>query len=127
MDLLTKMATYVRVVESGSLTAAAKQLRISSAAVSRQIATLERELGVSLLARSTRRMAVTVPGRRYYERCVRILRDVEDAQTVKESDEVEGLLKISAPVTFGLACVAPQMNALMKKHPGLVVDLQLED
>ena len=127
MDLLAKMATYVRVVESGSFSAAAKQLRISSAAVSRQIATLEAELRVSLLTRSTRRMAVTPQGRRYYERCVRILRDVEDAQMVGKSDEVEGLLKISAPVTFGLACVAPHMNALMRKHPGLLVELKLED
>jgi DNA-binding transcriptional LysR family regulator len=127
MDLLNKMATYVRVVDSGSLSAAAKQLRISSAAVSRQIATLEGELGVSLLARSTRRMAVTSAGRRYYERCVRILRDVDDAQTVGQSGDPEGVLRISAPVTFGLACVAPQMDALMKKHPGLLVELQLED
>jgi LysR family transcriptional regulator, transcriptional activator for dmlA len=127
MDLLNKMATFVRVVESGSLTAAAKQLRISSAAVSRQITTLESELRTSLLTRSTRRMAVTPPGRRYYERCVRILRDVEDARKIDESDGVDGLLKISAPVTFGLACVAPQMSALMKKHSGLLVELHLED
>ena len=82
MDLLAKMATYVRVVESGSFSAAAKQLRISSAAVSRQIAALEGELRTSLITRSTRRMAVSVQGRRYYERCVRILRDVEEAQKV---------------------------------------------
>jgi DNA-binding transcriptional LysR family regulator len=127
MDLLNKMATFVRVVESGSLTAAAKQLRISSGAVSRQIATLESDLQTSLLTRSTRKMAITPPGRRYYERCVRILRDVEDAQKVDRSDGVDGPLKISAPVTFGLACVAPQMSALMKKHPGLLIELQLED
>jgi DNA-binding transcriptional LysR family regulator len=127
MDLLAKMATYVRVVESGSFSAAAKQLRISSPAVSRQIAALEGELRISLITRSTRRMAVTTPGRRYYERCLRILRDVEDAQKPDKGDGVDGLLKISAPVTFGLACVAPQMNALMKKHPSLLVELHLED
>ncbi len=59
MDLLAKMATYVRVVESGSFSAAAKQLRISSAAVSRQIAALEGDLEASLITRSTRRMAIT--------------------------------------------------------------------
>lgn len=127
MDLLNKMATFVRVVESGSLTAAAKQLRISSGAVSRQIATLEGDLQTSLLTRSTRKMAITPSGRRYYERCVRILRDVDDAQKIDRSDGVDGQLKISAPVTFGLACVAPQMSALMKKHPGLLIELQLED
>jgi len=127
MDLLAKMTTYVRVVESGSLAAAAKQLRISAAAVSRQIATLESELHVSLLTRSTRKLAVTDHGRRYYERCLRILREVEDAQTIGRDDELAGLLKVSAPVTFGLACVAPQMGSLMRKHPGLLVELHLED
>ena len=127
MDLLTKMATYVRVVESGSFSAAAKQLRISSPAVSRQIATLERELHTELLARSTRKMIVTPRGRRYYERCVGILRDVEDAQKLEGSDGIDGPLRISAPVTFGLACVAPQMRSFMKKHPGVRVELALED
>ncbi len=127
MDLLAKMSTYVRVVESGSFSAAAKQLRISSGAVSRQIATLEQELRVSLITRTTRKMAVTAAGRRYYERCVRILREVDDAQSSGGRDELVGLLRISAPVTFGLACVAPQMNTLMKKHPGLLVELHLED
>jgi DNA-binding transcriptional LysR family regulator len=127
MDLLSKMMTFVRVVESGSLAAAAKQLRISPAAVSRQISTLEAELQGSLILRTTRKMALTAHGSRYYERCLRILREVEDAQTIDKSDELEGPLKISAPVTFGLACVAPQMHALMKKHSGLVIELQLED
>ena len=127
MDLLSKMTTFVRVVESGSMAAAAKQLRISAAAVSRQISTLEADLQVPLLLRSTRKMTLSPHGQRYYERCLRILREVEDAQTIDKSDELAGILKISAPVTFGLACVAPQMHALMKKHPGLVIELQLED
>jgi len=80
MDLLDKMATYVRVVEAGSFSAAGKQLRISSGAVSRQIATLETSLRRSLLRRSTRRMEITADGRRYYEACLRVLREVEEAQ-----------------------------------------------
>ncbi|HEY2735099.1 MAG TPA: LysR family transcriptional regulator [Polyangiales bacterium] len=127
MDLLDKMATYVRVIEAGSFSAAAKQLRISPAAVSRQIASLERELRASLIARSTRRMAVTALGRRYYEQCLRILREVDDAQAIGRGASVEGLLAVSAPMTFGLACVAPHMRALMQKHPSLRVDLILED
>jgi DNA-binding transcriptional LysR family regulator len=126
MDLLNKMSTYVRVVESGSLSAAAKQLRISSAAVSRQISTLEIELRVSLLSRTTRKMAVTEAGRRYYERCLKILRDVEDAQA-SGGNELDGLLKISVPVTFGLACVVPEINGLMIAYPGLVIELHVED
>src|SRR5712671_5261895 len=80
MDVLEKMTTYVRVVEAGSFSAAAKQLRISPAAVSRQISTLEDELRVQLLRRTTRKMSITPAGRGYYERCLRILREVDDAR-----------------------------------------------
>jgi DNA-binding transcriptional LysR family regulator len=127
MDLLDKMATYVRVVEAGSFSAASKQLRISAAAVSRQVAVLEGDLRVTLLARSTRRMAVTPAGRRYYERCLRVLREVDDAQAVGRGKALDGPLRITVPVTFGLARVVPHMRALMRKHPALRIDLRLED
>ena len=127
MDLLDKMATYVRVVEAGSFSAAAKQLRISPAAVSRQIATLEADLHAALVLRSTRRMTVTDAGRRYYEGCVGVLRDVEDAQASARGDGAIGLLRVSAPVTYGLATVVPMMPGLAAKHPELRVDLRLED
>jgi DNA-binding transcriptional LysR family regulator len=127
VDLLEKMATYVRVAEAGSFSAAAKQLRISPAAVSRQIAALEAEVGVGLLLRSTRRMSITAAGRSYYERCVRILREVEDAQAIGRDGALDGILKVSAPVTFGLARVVPHVRALMAAHPGLRVDLRIED
>lgn len=127
MDLFEKMATYVRVVEAGSLAAAAKQLRISSPAVSRQIAALEEAVRARLLVRTTRRMAVTEAGRSYYERCLRVLREVEEAQAVGRADAGAGLVTVSAPVSFGLSCVVPHVHALMTKHPGLVIDLQLED
>jgi DNA-binding transcriptional LysR family regulator len=127
MDLLDKMATYVRVIEAGSFSAAAKQLRISSAAVSRQIGTLERSLRVTLLARSTRRMAITPAGRQYYERCLRILREVDDAQALGRGEVTDGLLQVTAPVSFGLGRVVPHLRTLMTKHPGLRLDLRLED
>jgi DNA-binding transcriptional LysR family regulator len=127
MDLFDKMATFVRVVEAGSLSAAGKQLRISPAAVSRQIAALEADLRATLLMRTTRRMAITPAGSRYYERCLRILRDVEEAQAVGRGDAFRGLVTVNAPITFGLACVVPHVHALMAKHPGLRVDLHLED
>jgi DNA-binding transcriptional LysR family regulator len=127
MDLLDKMTTYVRVVEAGSFSAAAKQQRISSAAVSRQIATLEAELRQTLLWRSTRRMAVTAAGDRYYQSCLRVLREVDDAQALGTDQPVEGFLQVSTPVTFGLARVVPHVHSLMTKHPRLRVDLRLED
>jgi DNA-binding transcriptional LysR family regulator len=126
MDLLGKMTTFVRVVESGSLSAAARQLRISAPAVSRQLTTLEKELGVTLLGRTTRRMALTDAGRQYYERCTCILRDVADAQA-SARHEVEGSVKLSVPVAFGLAAVAPLLQSILRRHPGLVIDLDLDD
>jgi DNA-binding transcriptional LysR family regulator len=127
MDLLAKMETYVRVVESGKISAAARQLGISAPAVSRQIATLERELRTSLVTRTTRKLTVTARGQWYYQRCVGILREVEETHRIQEGDGVAGIVKVTAPVTFGLACVAPQVGALMKKHPALLVELTLED
>ncbi len=127
MDIFDAMATFTRVVESGGLSAAAKQLRVSSAAVSRRIAALEAELGTQLLARTTRRMVITPAGLRYYERCVRILRDVTDAHSMSLGDARQGILQVSAPVTFGMARVVPHMGSLMAKHPGLRVGLRLED
>jgi DNA-binding transcriptional LysR family regulator len=127
MDLLDKMATYVRVVEAGSFSAAGKQLRISSGAVSRQIAALEEDLRRTLLRRSTRRMAVTAEGRRYYEACLRVLREVDEAQAAGRGTGHEGPLQITAPVTFGLERVVPHVAGLMTKHPGVRVDLRLED
>jgi DNA-binding transcriptional LysR family regulator len=127
MDLLDQMATFVRVFDSGSFSAAARQLRLSPAAVSRQIAALENEVRAPLMTRSTRRMAVTPAGRRFYERCVRILREVEAARGVGRGDPLAGLLQVSASVTFGLALVVPHLPALMALHPGLLVDLRLED
>jgi DNA-binding transcriptional LysR family regulator len=127
MDLLEKMTTYVRVVEAGTFSAAAKQLRISSAAVSRQIATLEAELRLTLLRRTTRRMAVTPAGDRYYQSCLRVLREVDDAQAVGSDEAPEGFLQVSAPVTFGLARVVPHVHTLMLRHPRFRIDLRLED
>ncbi len=127
MDLLDKMATFVRVVEAGSFSAAAKQLRVSSPAVSRQIATLEAELRASLILRSTRRMVVTEAGRSYYERCLRVLKEVDDARSAVRGGAYEGRLQVTAPVAFGLSCVVPHVTALMTEHTGLSIELLLED
>jgi DNA-binding transcriptional LysR family regulator len=128
VDALEQMATFVRIVEAGSLTAAARQLRVSSAAVSRQLAALEEDLGAPLLMRTTRRMAPTDAGRGYYDRCRRILQEVDEARAaVRAPGTVEGLLVVSAPVTLGLAKITPRLPALVSRHPGLRVELRLED
>lgn len=122
------MATFVKVVETGKLSTAARALRLSLPAVSRQIAALEEAVGGTLLLRTTRTLTVTDGGRRYYEHCLRILREIEAAQeSVRSGHGIAGLLTVTAPVTFGLARVSPHLPTLFQAHPGLRVDLRLED
>ncbi len=128
MDLLAQMATFVRVVEGSSLSSAARAQRLSLPAVSRQLRALEAELGVTLVVRSTRQLHVTDAGRRWYEHCLRILRDVEEARDeVRSTKVVRGTLVVSASFTLGPALLVPCLAKLVVKHPHLNVDLRLED
>jgi DNA-binding transcriptional LysR family regulator len=122
------MATFVRVVEGKSLSAAARAQRLSLAAVSRQLQALEAELGTSLVVRSTRRLHLTDAGEQWYAHCVRVLRDVEDARAaMRGADVARGTLVVSSGVTFGALVVVPMLPALAERHPELTVDLRLED
>lgn len=128
MDLLAQMRTFVRIAETGSLSRAARTLRLSLAAVSRQLSTLEHDLGVPLVLRTTRRLALTEAGRTYHSEAVRILGSVERArETVRGSRRVEGRVVVSAGVTIGLHTVVPLLPRLADRYPGLVVDLVLDD
>ncbi|CAN5258720.1 LysR family transcriptional regulator [soil metagenome] len=128
MDLLAQMATFVRVVDGKSLSAAARGLRLSLPAVSRQLRALETELGASLIVRSTRRLHVTDAGQRWYEHCVRMLHELEDARrSMRSSRTARGTLVVSASVSYGLLLVVPQLAELAEHHPQLVIDLRLED
>lgn len=128
MDLLDQMQTFVRIVSTGSMSAAARSRRLSLAAVSRQLSALEVELATTLVVRSTRRLSVTEAGTRWYEHCARLLRDVDDAKAdVAERGEVRGTVVVSAPITFGTYYVVPRLEALARRHPKLGVDLRLED
>lgn len=127
MNLLEHMTTYVRVVEAGSFAAAAKQSKLTSGAVSRQIAALEAELRLTLIARSTRSMTVTPEGQRYYEQCLRVLREVAEAQSIGRPQGLAGTLRVGAPVSFGLGALLPLIETLREKHPELRVELALED
>jgi DNA-binding transcriptional LysR family regulator len=122
------MATFVRIVETGSLSAAARGQRLSVPAVSRQLRALEEDLGAALVLRTTRRLKITTAGQSWYAQCVRILRDIDGARAqVSAARAVRGLLTVSAPVSLGLAHVAPRLPALIKRHRGLSIDLRLED
>lgn len=128
MDLLAHMATFVKVVEAGKLSAAAKTLGLSLPAVSRQLSALEESLGGALLIRTTRMLTLTDGGRRYYEHCLRVLHEVEDAQSsMRSGTAVTGLLTVTSAVTFGLARISPHLPSLLSEHPGLRIDLRLED
>jgi DNA-binding transcriptional LysR family regulator len=128
MDLLAQMTTFVSVVEGKSLSAAARAQRLSLPAVSRQLRALEADLGVSLIARSTRRLRVTDAGRDWYEHCRRVLAQVEEArQAVRGKRGAHGRLVVSASLTFGASVIVPCLPALAERHPHLVIDLRLED
>src|SRR6202050_728951 len=126
MDKLAAMRTFVRIVERGSLTAAANALETSLPTVVRTLASLEREVGVSLLNRTTRRIHLTEEGARYLERCQVILSAIQEAEETLTSGrrELRGNLTISASVLFGRRYVAPIVNGFLKRHPKITADLR---
>ena len=129
MDKLRAMLTFVRIVEDGSLTAAADSLRTSPPTVVRALAALERSIGVRLLNRTTRRLSLTDEGRDYYERCRRVLAEVEQAEAALSARRVvpKGRLRITASVLFGRLRVAPIVAEFLQRHPGVEVELLLLD
>jgi DNA-binding transcriptional LysR family regulator len=123
------MRVYCRVARLGSFRAAARELRLSAAAVSRHVAQLESHLGSRLIQRTTRRLRLTELGERYLERCEQILEDVESLESEIGSacGEVLGRLRVSAGVDLGRAWVAPLLPDFMAANPRLSVELSLRD
>jgi len=129
MDKFRHMQAFIRIVEGGSLTAAATSLDVSQPSIVRLLAALEADLGVRLLNRTTRRMALTDEGREYYERCRAILGAVEETEASLRSRRAEpkGWLRITAPILFGRMIVAPVVAEFLLRHPAVKVDLLLLD
>ena len=129
MDKLRAMEVFVRIVEAGSLTAAADLLNMSVPSVVRSLAALEREVGVRLMNRTTRRSSLSDEGREYYERCRRVLAEVEAADAALSARRVEpkGRLRLTAPVTSGRIHIAPVVTDFIAKYPGVEVELILLD
>ncbi len=129
MDKLQAMATFVRIADRGSLTAASEALETSPSSVVRTLAQLEKSLGVRLLNRTTRRISLTEEGRQYLERCRRILAEVDDAdQSVSpQKREPSGLLRVTAPVLFGQLNVAPVVTRFLERQRLMQVELVLLD
>ncbi|WP_083469077.1 LysR family transcriptional regulator [Methylobacterium variabile] len=128
-DRLTGMQIFVRVAALGSFSAAARVLGLSQSGVTKHVAALEDRLGARLLHRSTRRLTLTEAGRRYLEACERILAEIDEADAAAGADavDVRGTLRLNVPVSFGVLVVAPTLAAFGAAHPGLSVDLGLND
>lgn len=129
MDKLRAMAVFVRIVDAGSLSAAADQLDTSLASVVRSLAALEKALGVRLLNRTTRRIALTDEGREYFERCRQVLAQVEEAEAALSARQITpaGRLAITAPVMFGRLHVEPVLTDFLSVYPEVRAELLLLD
>jgi DNA-binding transcriptional LysR family regulator len=128
VDTLSLMATFVRIADSGSISSAARSLRLSVPMASRHLRALEKELGASLVRRTTRRLDLTEAGVELLPRARRLLREVDEARdAVRPSRGASGLLVVSAPVSFGLAKVAPLVPRLLEAHPRLSLELRFDD
>lgn len=129
MDRIALMETFVRVVDSGSFSEAARKGAVSRAAVSKYIFVLEEYLGIRLLNRTTRQLHLTVEGELYYQRCRKILEEItETEQTVTHLHAApRGLLRVSAPMSFGIRHLSPAIADFLLAFPGVEIDMVLND
>ncbi|CAN1593314.1 LysR family transcriptional regulator [Pseudomonas mediterranea] len=129
MDLFDAMQVFVRVVERGSFSAVARELNLGQPAVSKQIRGLEKHLGGALFARSTRYLALTDQGQRFYAQSKEILASLDTARLSFASgqEQIAGPLRVAAPVSFGRLCIAPLVGDFLARHPQVRIDLRLSD
>jgi DNA-binding transcriptional LysR family regulator len=129
MDRLAAMAAFVRVVDAGSFSGAAKQLRIGQPAVSKTIAQLEDRLGARLLLRSTHRLTPTEAGRSFYERAKRAIEEADEAELAARgaAAALSGRLRFCGPLSFTRLLVLPRLAIFLAEHPGLDIDVVLDD
>lgn len=126
---LNRLAVFAALVRAGSFTAAAEQLGLTKAMVSQHLARLERELGVTLLVRSTRRMALTEAGAAFHADCERILAETDAAiaRVGENRAAPRGLLRITAPVNYGSTVIAPALAGFLRRYPEVRAELALDD
>jgi DNA-binding transcriptional LysR family regulator len=129
MDKLESMNAFTKVVATRSYAEAGRRLGLTRSAVSKAVSELERSLGARLLDRTTRRVSPTEAGLAYYESCVSILAQVEETeiQISRLHDEPKGVLKINAPMTFGMLYLGSAVADFMARHADLHVELRLDD
>lgn len=129
MDRLLAMQTFVRVVETGGFSAVAREQGTTQSAVSKQVAALERYLGAKLLTRTTRSMALTDDGERYFEEARRLVAEVAEAegQLRHGEQQLRGWLRVAASVGFGVRVMMPHIRTFLMAHPDVKIDLKLND
>lgn len=129
MNNLGDLEIFVRVVATGSMSAAGRLLGLSPAVVSKRIKRLEERLGTRLLQRTTRQISLTEAGQGFYDRVLGVLAGVEEAENFASgrSGQVRGTLRISAPTSFGRVHVAPHLKSFMDAHPDITLNLILSD
>ncbi|MFC6313563.1 LysR family transcriptional regulator [Paraburkholderia dipogonis] len=126
---LDDMRIFVATVDAHNFTAAANRLSLSKQFVSRRVMALEETLGVQLLIRNTRKLAVTDLGQEFYERAKRILGEVEDAEQAMSLRRAgpRGLLRVSAPMSFGMAHLSPLVAMFLREHGDVRFEMELSD
>ena len=129
MNWLSSWESFVRVVETGSMAAAARRLDCTRAQISKQIAELERSFGVRLFERSTRKLALTPSGEVFHQHALRALDAVASTEIAVRNlgDTPSGLLRISASITFGRLYIAPLLPRITDQYPELDCELILTD
>lgn len=129
MSKYEEIETFIRVVEAGSLTKAAEQLKIAKSAVSRRLKELETRLGVQLMTRTTRKLTLTDTGETLYNRFVVLLADWEESESAASDAQaaLAGSIRIAAPLSFGVAHLGPAIIDFMRKHPLVDFDIDFSD
>src|SRR5262245_16750915 len=129
MDRLAAMEAFVRVVETGSFSGAARGLNVSQPAVSRMVLQIEKRLGVRLLIRSTRGLSPTEAGQNYYERAKRAIAAADEAERAARGARaaLTGRLRVAAAVTFARLYIVPQLREFLAMHRHLTMDVVLDD
>jgi DNA-binding transcriptional LysR family regulator len=129
MDRFAALTAFARVVETGSFARAADRLNVSISSVSRQVAELEAHLGARLINRTTRRLSLTESGQVFYERCVQLLADLEEAEIAVNAASIvpSGTLRLTCSATFGARHLASAIAAFVARHPRLKFDIEISE
>ncbi|MGC8604225.1 MAG: LysR family transcriptional regulator [Desulfomonilaceae bacterium] len=129
VENISDLVIFIHAAKAGSFSAAGRDLGFSAAVVSKRLQRLEDQLSVRLFNRSTRKIGLTDEGAAFFDYCVRVLADLEEAESLitKGSQQVKGLLRVTAPAAFGRLHIAPLVPILLSRHPSLELYLHLSD